>query len=844
WQRLDLSQLESDPALTGWALVRWLLWPLAQPGLAQAAVLTFVLALNNFAVPSILQVKVFPAELWVSFNTQFDYGAALGLSWPLVLAPGLLLLWFRRREIAWPQLEGGVAGLRFRRQLGRGWFWGSGAVTVTLMLIAVGLPLLQLVVTAATWSELPAVLATGRSDLLNSFGYAAITATVCLGLALLSWRWRMGLVLWIPFFVPGVLLGIALIFFFNRPVLALFYQSAGIIILALTMRYLALGWHGTAHALRTADRDVSDAARLSGASGWQLMRHIQWPQTSAQLAAVWYLTYLLCLWDVETLVLIIPPGGGTAALRIFNLLHYGHTTQVNTLCLLLLALAVAPWAFWRLSRALRRHAGSLVTGTLLAGVLGGGCEPASPNEATLDSRIFSKAQVIGSRGTGLGQFNKPRSVALDADDNLYVVDMTGRVQRFSAKGDFLSFWQMPQTDKGKPKGMCRDTAGNIVVVEPHYSRVNHFTPDGKLVAQWGRNGTNAGQLFFPRSVAINAHGETYVSEYGVVDRVQRFSAMGKQFLNAFGGAGSGPGEFSRAEGLGVDTQERVYVADSCNHRIQVFSREGRFLRAYGRPGTGRGEFNYPYDVRVDTTGLQFVCEFGNSRIQVFDANDQLVEVLGGVGTAPGQFFNPWSIALDSQGNLYVADAGNHRVQKFVRRERLAAKPEVPSTNRPSKRGEGPRVAVYKTDGRQHAVPPGSWHRFASILWRQWLFMNHKVGRGVSAEPSHDVRRGPARQGWRCPTNGSWSQCAILESWRPPLNLSFERGLSATRGTGSHQATQNHPRPLPTSGLLRFETNRAPAALCGSSPLSRHVQWPIASSRHPISDRQSAIRTGS
>ena len=35
-----------------------------------------------------------------------------------------------------------------------------------------------------------------------------------------------------------------------------------------------------------------------------------WPQISGQAAAAWYVTYLLCLWDVETLVLIVPPAGG------------------------------------------------------------------------------------------------------------------------------------------------------------------------------------------------------------------------------------------------------------------------------------------------------------------------------------------------------------------------------------------------------------------------------------------------------------------------------------------------------------------------------------------------------
>jgi ABC-type Fe3+ transport system permease subunit len=72
WQRLEAAQLEADPALRGKALVRWLLWPLARGAAGQSALVTFVLALNNFAVPVILQVPVFPEELWLALTTRLD----------------------------------------------------------------------------------------------------------------------------------------------------------------------------------------------------------------------------------------------------------------------------------------------------------------------------------------------------------------------------------------------------------------------------------------------------------------------------------------------------------------------------------------------------------------------------------------------------------------------------------------------------------------------------------------------------------------------------------------------------------------------------------------------------
>jgi DNA-binding beta-propeller fold protein YncE len=358
-------------------------------------------------------------------------------------------------------------------------------------------------------------------------------------------------------------------------------------------------------------------------------------------------------------------------LRIFNLLHYGHNPQVAALCLALLGVAALPlavWSAWAKWPALRR-ARRLAAAGIGAGLplLLAGCSAGPPAGETLESRLFSRAEVLGSRGTAPGLFNKPRSLALDAQDNLYVVDLTGRVQKFGPDGNYSLCWQMPETDLGKPKGMGMDGQGRIVTIEPHYGRVNHFLPGGALAAQWGVRGTNAGQLFFPRAVAANSRGELWISEYGAVERIQKFAPGGTKLLATLGTAGEGPGEFNRAEGLGVDRADRLLVADSCNHRVQVFSPEGRWLAAFGKAGAGKGELSYPYDVRVDASGCIFVCEFGNSRIQIFDAHYRPLEIVGGPGTAPGRFANPWSMAFDRAGNLYVADAGNHRVQKLVRR---------------------------------------------------------------------------------------------------------------------------------------------------------------------------------
>ena len=85
-------------------------------------------------------------------------------------------------------------------------------------------------------------------------------------------------------------------------------------------------------------------------------------------------------------------------------------------------------------------------------VFAAGCSQNNSREASLDSKFFSRVEVIGTRGAGVGEFNKPRSLAVDQQDNLYVVDMTGRVQKFSPDGQFILSWQMHAEDPGKPKG--------------------------------------------------------------------------------------------------------------------------------------------------------------------------------------------------------------------------------------------------------------------------------------------------------------------------------------------------------------------------------------------------------
>jgi DNA-binding beta-propeller fold protein YncE len=89
------------------------------------------------------------------------------------------------------------------------------------------------------------------------------------------------------------------------------------------------------------------------------------------------------------------------------------------------------------------------------------------------------------------------------------------------------------------------------------------------------------------------------------------------FLFTFGTAGAGDGQFDGPGGVAVDTTGRIHVADTINHRIQVFDNTGAHQLTVGTAGAANGQFNSPYGVAVDTAGRIHVADTNNNRIQVF-----------------------------------------------------------------------------------------------------------------------------------------------------------------------------------------------------------------------------------
>lgn len=273
--------------------------------------------------------------------------------------------------------------------------------------------------------------------------------------------------------------------------------------------------------------------------------------------------------------------------------------------------------------------------------------------------------VWGIHGTSDGWLHKPRAAAFDAEDQLYIADLTDRIQVFDRDGQFLRSWRMPGLNVDGPSGVTVDRQGRVLIADTHFYRVLVYTRQGALIRQIGDGvqGSTPGRFVYSTDVVIDREGNFLVCEYGDFDRVQVFSPDG-EFLRQWGGHGYDPGQFVRPRGMAIDSEDRLYVADSCNHRIQVFDTQGKLLRHWGSRGIRPGQMSFPYDLALGPDDSLYVCEYGNSRVQKFSKAGKPLAVWGHPGRDPGGLDNPCALAIDSQGAVSVIDSGNHRVQRF------------------------------------------------------------------------------------------------------------------------------------------------------------------------------------
>jgi DNA-binding beta-propeller fold protein YncE len=170
---------------------------------------------------------------------------------------------------------------------------------------------------------------------------------------------------------------------------------------------------------------------------------------------------------------------------------------------------------------------------------------------------------------------QPLGLAFDAAGSLYVTDLAAppQVRVIDRSGSLVR--SLGATDRlSFPNGIAIDAAGYVYVTDSNNGRLLVYGKDGTLAAQVGR-GVGVGNLGLPRGAAIDGRGRIYIVDttgqavyvYGVLAP----DAQRLEYLGSFGRQGIEDGQFEFPTGGAVDARGRVYVADTINDRIQVWS---------------------------------------------------------------------------------------------------------------------------------------------------------------------------------------------------------------------------------------------------------------------------------
>ncbi len=295
-------------------------------------------------------------------------------------------------------------------------------------------------------------------------------------------------------------------------------------------------------------------------------------------------------------------------------------------------------------------------------------------------------EEMGSYGEGPGEFLYPTDVAADSLGFIYVVDYDqGTMHRYDP---LIDSWTIVLT-KGTndpyklnyPEGLAVDKFDNVLVAntwgnDDMFVKIYEPTSTFPYLNYLGNIGNPwsylDGGLVWPASVVRDSNGDIIVGEFGYyfygtfwgAHRVQKWAADGT-YLFKVGGAGTGPGEFNSAMGVGTDAVGNLYTLCELNHRVQKFGLDGAFIKTWGTYSTGGepGTFYYPRGLAVAPNGDVYVADSGNNRIQKFDSEGNFLWELSS-GPEFGSFDYPTGVKLDSQGKMYVTDAGNYRIVIF------------------------------------------------------------------------------------------------------------------------------------------------------------------------------------
>ncbi|MGH2933033.1 MAG: ABC transporter permease [Gaiellaceae bacterium] len=337
--------------------------PLVRPALYAAALIMIVRGLESFEVPALLglpaHIFVFTSRIWYVLNSVPPaYGKAGAYAMSLLLATSVGIFLHSRLTRHSRSFQT-VTGKGFRpRPIALGvWRWPATAFITLYFVVAVIAPLIVLLYASSqpyyspptrqtlshmTLSNYPAVFHDPLTQhaFFNSLilGLGSATAVMFLS-AVAAWlvvrttlpgRWLVDNLAFLPLVIPGLVLGVALLYVYLRVPLAI-YGTLWILFIAYLTRFMPYGMRYASTSMYQVGRELEESAQMSGAGWWQSFRRVVVPLLAPGLVAGWIYVFIVSIRELGSSVLLYSPGKEVLSIAIWESYRNGDLTQVAAL---------------------------------------------------------------------------------------------------------------------------------------------------------------------------------------------------------------------------------------------------------------------------------------------------------------------------------------------------------------------------------------------------------------------------------------------------------------------------------------------------------------------------------
>jgi len=251
---------------------------------------------------------------------------------------------------------------------------------------------------------------------------------------------------------------------------------------------------------------------------------------------------------------------------------------------------------------------------------GEGCFVVADQETGIVSMFnLNKKNVFPFGGAvGAADFRKPSGVAVDGEGNFYVADgSTRKVFVVNRENSLLRVLDLSEHVRTIGALAVDRVRGDLVIPDAKGGKVLYFSLTGEL----RRTLEGKGYFSFPNAVAVASDGTLLIADsFNAV--ILRFSAEGK-YLSSIGKRGDSPGDLALVTGVAVDSEGHIYATDGRLHNVTLFDKDGNTLLVVGGQHSiatgniGRGGFQVPQGISIDKNDRIYVADSFNRRVQVF-----------------------------------------------------------------------------------------------------------------------------------------------------------------------------------------------------------------------------------